>query len=48
MVIQFFGYFFYETMYNTFRIGIVCEYIDHKLNLEYIYRRRKQDKSYWK
>ena len=29
-VIQFFGYFFYETMYNTYRIGIVCEYIEHK------------------
>jgi serine/threonine protein kinase len=40
-VIQFYGYFFYETMYNTFRIGIVCEYIEHKLNLEYIFRKRK-------
>ena len=35
-------------MYNTFRIGIVCEYIDHKLNLEYIYRKRKQVTAYWK
>ena len=35
-------------MYNTFRIGIVCEYIDHKLNLEYIFRKRKQVSAYWK
>jgi serine/threonine-protein kinase len=47
-VIQFFGYFFYETMYNTFRIGIVCEYIDHKLNLEYVFRKRKQVSALWK
>lgn len=47
-VIQFFGYFFYETMYNTFRIGIVCEYIDHKMNLEYVFRKRKQVSAHWK
>lgn len=35
-------------MYNTFRIGIVCEYIDHRLNLEYIYRKRKQANVPWK
>lgn len=35
-------------MYNTFRIGIVCEYIDHKLNLEYLYRKRKQANLFWK
>jgi hypothetical protein len=47
-VIQFFGYFFYETMYNTFRIGIVCEYIEHRQNLEYVFRKRKQMQLYWK
>ena len=35
-------------MYNTFRVAIVCEYIDHKLNLEYIFRKRKQINLYWK
>ena len=35
-------------MYNTFRIGIVCEYIDNKLNLEYIFRKRKQANAPWK
>lgn len=47
-IIQFFGYFFYETMYNTFRIGIVQEYIDHRSNLEYVFRKRKQQGLFWK
>ena len=47
-IIQFYGYYFYETMYNTFRVAIVCEYIDHKNNLEYLFRKRKQMSAYWK
>jgi serine/threonine protein kinase len=35
-------------MYNTFRIGIVCEYIEHRMNIEYIFRKRKQMQVYWK
>ena len=35
-------------MYNTFRVGIVCEYIEHRLNLEYVYCKRKQMGIYWK
>lgn len=35
-------------MYNTFRIGIICEYIEHKLNLEYVFRKRKQMTLFWK
>jgi len=35
-------------MYNTFRIGIVCEYIEHRLNMEYVFRKRKQMNMYWK
>ena len=34
-------------MYNTFRIGIVCEYIEHKQNLEYVFRKRKQMGLFW-
>jgi len=34
-------------MYNTYRIGIVCEYIEHKLNLEYVFRKRKQMGLFW-
>lgn len=35
-------------MYNAFRIGIVCEYIEHKSNLEYVFRKRKQVQVFWK
>lgn len=35
-------------MYNSFRIGIVCEFIEHKLNLEYVFRKRKQMNLQWK
>ena len=45
---QFFGYYFYETMYNTFRIAMVCEYMDHRTNLEYMFRKRKNAGMYWK
>ena len=40
-VLQFYGYYFYETMYNTFRIAMVCEYMDARSNLEYLFRKRK-------
>jgi serine/threonine protein kinase len=35
-------------MYNTYRIGIVCEFIEHRQNLEYVFRKRKQMNLYWK
>jgi len=35
-------------MYNTYRIGIVCEYIEHRQNLEYVFRKRKQMGMFWK
>jgi serine/threonine-protein kinase len=35
-------------MYNTYRVAIVSEYIDHKCNAEYVFRKRKQSVSYWK
>ena len=28
-VIKFYGYYFSETMYNTFRLGLITEYMDH-------------------
>lgn len=46
-VLQFYGYYFYETMYNTFRIAMVCEYMDSRTNLEYLFRKRKQQGLYW-
>ncbi len=35
-------------MYNTYRIALVCEYIDQKYNLEGMFRRRKQQGRGWK
>ena len=46
-VLKFFGYYFYETMYNTFRIAMVCEYMDARTNLEYIFRKRKSAGTFW-
>lgn len=47
-VLQFFGYYFYETMYNTYRIAMVCEYMDSRTNLEHMFRKRKSAGAYWK
>jgi len=46
-IIKFYGYYFYETMYNTFRLGIVTEYMDHNWNLENLYRKKKKMNHYW-
>ena len=35
-------------MYNTFRIAMVCEYMDSRSNLEYLFRKRKQQNLFWK
>lgn len=46
-IIKFFGYYFYETMYNTFRLGIITEYMDHTWNLENLYRKKKKSNQFW-
>jgi serine/threonine protein kinase len=35
-------------MYNTFRIAMVCEYMESRSNLEYLFRKRKQQGLFWK
>ena len=47
-IIQTYGYYFYETQYNTYRLAIVCEYIDDTTNLERLFRKRQQKKLFWK
>ena len=47
-IVNFFGYYFYETMYNTYRLAIVTEYIDQRNNMEYLFRKKKQKNQYWK
>jgi len=47
-VVNFYGYYFYETMYNTYRIALVCEYIDQKYNMEALFRRKKSQNKGWR
>ena len=47
-VIKFYGYYFSETMYNTYRLGLITEYLDQNQNLEAIYRKRKKMNIFWK
>lgn len=49
-ILQFYGYYFYETQHATFKLGIVCEYISESQNLEVIYRKRenKSKNLIWK
>jgi serine/threonine-protein kinase len=35
-------------MYNTYRIAMVCEYMESRTNLEYMFRKRKQQNVFWK
>ena len=46
-VLQFYGYYFYETPHNTFKLGIISESINRELNLELIYRRRAKTRQYF-
>jgi len=46
-ILHFYGYYFYETPHNTFKLGIICEYINEGDNLEILYRKRELKKQYW-
>ena len=47
-IIQTYGYYFYETQYNTFRLAIVWEFIDDSTNLERVFRKKQQKGVFWK
>jgi serine/threonine protein kinase len=47
-ILQFYGYYFYETPHSTFKLGIICEYINEEYNLEIVYRLREEKRIYWK
>ena len=47
MVLHMYGYYFYETQYNTYRIAIVCENLESKQNIESLFRKRKQLGVFW-
>ena len=46
-VLQFYGYYFYETPHNTYKLGIISESINRELNLELIYRKRAKTRHYF-
>ena len=46
-VLQFYGYYFYETPHNTYKLGIISESINRELNLELIYRKRAKSLQYF-
>ena len=46
-ILQFYGYYFYETPHNTFKLGIISELITNDNNLELIYRKREKSRMFW-
>ena len=46
-ILQFYGYYFYETPHNTYKLGIISESIDRESNLEIVYRKRIKTKQYF-
>ena len=46
-ILQFYGYYFYETPHNTFKLGIISELITNDSNLELIYRKREKSRMFW-
>jgi len=47
-ILQFYGYYFYETTHSTFKLGIVCEFLNDDSNLEKIFRKREMRSFFWK
>ena len=47
-ILQCYGYYFYATTHNTYKLGIISEYINRDFNLESIYRKREKQRLYWK
>ena len=39
---QSYGYYFYETSQNSYKLGIISEYIHRNLNLEVVYHIREK------
>ena len=46
-ILQCYGYYFYATTHNTYKLGIISEYINRDLNLELIYRKREKQHLFW-
>ena len=46
-IMQSYGYYFYETSHNSYKLGIISEYIHRNLNLEVVYRIREKQHLFW-
>ena len=46
-ILQCYGYYFYETSYNSYKIGMITELFNREENLEIIYRIREKQHIYW-
>ena len=46
-ILQFYGYYFYETPHNTFKLGIISELITNDSNLDLRYRKREKSRMFW-
>ena len=46
-ILQCYGYYFYETSYNSYKIGMVTELFNKDENLEVIYRLREKQHLFW-
>ena len=47
-ILQCYGYYFYVTSHNSYKLGMICEYINRETNLEVIYRKREKQRLFWK
>ena len=46
-ILQCYGYYFYETSYNSYKIGMITELFNKNENLEVIYRLREKQRLFW-
>ena len=46
-ILQCYGYYFYETSYNSYKIGMITELFNKNENLEVIYRLREKQHLFW-
>ena len=46
-ILQCYGYYFYETSYNSYKIGMITELFNKEENLEIIYRTREKKHLFW-
>ena len=46
-ILQCYGYYFYETSYNSYKIGMITELFNRDENLEIIYRSKEKKHVYW-